>query len=300
MSWLVRGENLGKQYANGHWGVRHVSFELPAGAVVALIGANGAGKTTLIQLLYGVLRPSQGQCEIRARAENIGWSSQHPVIDWFLSVYDNVLLGARLAGFSLAESHIKTIAALKLVELESVREKQPDQLSGGQQQRLQIARALIHDPSIALLDEPTTGLDPEAAERLLRDIQSRARGGALMVISSHDLALLEAYCDLVIYLRQGQLVCVETKEQFLLRLLPEEEIEIYYEGNILATVLEALNHTVNGIVHDRPLRLRVSRGQPLAQVLTLLEGQVRIVDVHRHTTGLREALLKGITNEKIS
>ena len=97
---VVRAEAVGARYGADAWGVRGVSMDLHPGSFVALIGANGAGKTTLIHLICGVLATTEGHVDRRVQPSQLGWCSQHQVIDWFMSVRDNVMLGARLAGFA--------------------------------------------------------------------------------------------------------------------------------------------------------------------------------------------------------
>lgn len=292
-SLFIRAEKLAIRYGSGTWGVRDVNMELRGGDFTALIGANGAGKTSLIHALCGVLRPTEGTVR-RSSIEptEIGWCSQHQVIDWFMSVRDNVMLGARLAGIDRKRSADLTDEALRLVGLEDISAKNPDQLSGGQQQRVMIARALVHLPRLLLLDEPTVGLDPEASQGLLMELRRRADDGAAVLVSSHDLGLVENYCDQVMVMESGTIIAQEEREAFLKRFAGDEVLVLEYEGDLPEAVLSRLVEQGVEIVNERPLELLVSRGSSVGEFVLLLESNVRLVDINRRIPGMREAYMK--------
>lgn len=286
----IETRELGKQYRNGSWGLRGVTTTLRAGSFTALIGANGAGKTTLIHLLCGLIEPSEGSVLMPEGLE-LGWCSQHSVIDWYLSAYHNVLLGARFAGLKVKESHQRTLQALEEVRLADIAHRPVDELSGGQQQRVQIARAMVHDPNLLMLDEPTTGLDPKASETLLESLRVRADAGAIVLVSSHDLTLLERYCDDVLLLDSGHMTAFDQRETFLRRFASEEVLRVEYEGALSETNLERIRARVHKVTCVRPLELTVERGLPIMTVLQLME-EVTVTDFKRQVSGLREAYMK--------
>ncbi|HEX3722620.1 MAG TPA: ABC transporter ATP-binding protein [Nitrolancea sp.] len=288
----VRAMNAGKQYATGKWGVRHVDLVLEGGTFVGLIGANGAGKSTLIHLLVGATDPTEGEIVSSGLSgKDLGWCSQQTVIDWFMPVYDNVLLGARFAGYGRSQAAMLANRALSLVGLEHLAAQQPDQLSSGQQQRIQIARAIVHEPSFMFLDEPTTGMDAGAAERLMQYLESRMRAGAHALVSSHDLSLLESRCDQILLLADGNVVTYESRETFLSRFAGVEIIEITYDGTLTEDILLQLEQRSLGVVANNPLEISVLRGTPLGVLIDTLGSSVTISDIHRRTPGLKEAYM---------
>ncbi len=292
-NWAIRTEGLGKRYDNGHWGLRDVSLELPFGSMVALLGANGAGKSTLIHLLCGALNPTEGTMAWNPAVSGteVGWCSQRQCVDWYLTVRDNVLLGARLARMDRATSRRKSDEILRFVELEGHSSSIADELSGGQQQRLQIARALVAEPSVLLLDEPTAGLDVEAAERLADGLKARADSGAMVLVSSHDIGLLETRSDQVLLLAESGVVAFESRNSFLQRFAGDDVLEILYEGELSAECLAAVAREVVSIVETVPLRLVIRRETPLVQLINVVESSARIQDIRRERPGLREAFL---------
>lgn len=264
------------------WALRDLTLDLPFVSLIAMLGANGAGKSTFIHLLCGAIEPTTGFVGIRPAGTAIGWCSQKSSIDWFINVFQNVRMGARLAGCSRTESRVLTEHALSIVGLTHRANDNPDELSGGQQQRVQIARALVAHPDILLLDEPTVGLDVEAAERLLGELRVRADAGALVIVSSHDLGLLETYCDRVLLLAEGKLVA---------RFGGEEILEIAVSGEPGATTVARLEAEDIRVIETSPLRLGIPRGMTLGTVFGLLEDDVVILDIRRQTPNLRDAYL---------
>lgn len=190
--------------------VKNVDFMLSRGDFVALVEANGVGKSTLINTLVGILEPIAGKVslEFQTKRKNpfndIGFSPQDQIMDWYMNVYDNIIQGPVLAGFSRKEAAKNCKKVIELLDITKISSSSVDHISGGQQQRVQIARELAKDPQIYILDEPTTGLDVETSERLFSFLKKRSQQGALILVSSHDLTLLENYADKLIFLDSGE------------------------------------------------------------------------------------------------
>ncbi len=169
--------------------LRGVDLTVERGRIRGLLGRNGAGKSTLMHCLLGLLPISAGTVE-RAPGVRIGWCAQKLVIDWFLNIQDNVLLGARLRGLSGREARAAASDALAAVELSDKATRGPEELSGGEQQRLMIARTLAYAPDVYVLDEPFVGLDALAKESLMSRLRERADAGVSVLVSSHELDVL--------------------------------------------------------------------------------------------------------------
>jgi ABC-2 type transport system ATP-binding protein len=178
-----------------------VSLELAPGEILAVIGPNGAGKTTLLSLLAGASRPSDGEVSSPV-GERIGWVPQHHALYLKLSVLENLRLFARLERVADPDRAVAT-----MLEQTGLQERSGDQLarlSGGNRQRVNIALGLIADPAVALLDEPSAGLDPRQRERLWRFIGGRVEAGTSIVFTTHDIAEAERYADRVLVLADGE------------------------------------------------------------------------------------------------
>jgi ABC-2 type transport system ATP-binding protein len=202
-----------------------VSFDLARGEILGLLGPNGAGKTTTIHLLLGLLTPTAGEVEIlgldlarhrRRILERVNFSSTYVALPSNLTVWENLNVYAGLYGVRDARRKVEELLAL--FEVPQVLRRVTGSLSSGQQTRVHLAKALLNDPEVLFLDEPTASLDPDIAGKVrevLRSIQ-RQRGVA-MVYTSHNMAEVERMCDRVLFLARGRVVAEGTPEEVVRR-----------------------------------------------------------------------------------
>lgn len=186
--------------------VSGVHLSASAGEMIALVGSNGAGKSTVLKVVAGLLRPARGTAEVRARAAYLPQSEQLRW-DFPLLVLDVVLLGvpellrpgARLSG----PHRERAVSALARVGAEGLAERPVGELSGGERQRVLLARALVSDPALYLLDEPATGVDPTTEERLMQVLEDLAASGKTILVATHDLAGVMAHFKRVVCMNGG-------------------------------------------------------------------------------------------------
>lgn len=211
---LITVENLIFEYT-GFRALNNVSFAIPAGSITALVGPNGAGKTTLLRCLSALEQPLNGSITIdgvdvleqpRLCHRRVGYLSD------FFGLYDKLTVQqclhfvARAQGIE-PEDCPKAIALVsKRLNIEDRLEQTPAQLSRGLRQRVAIAQAIIHQPKVVLLDEPASGLDPEARHSLAELFLELKRQGMTLIVSSHILAELEAYSSDMLIIRDGKIV----------------------------------------------------------------------------------------------
>jgi heme ABC exporter ATP-binding subunit CcmA len=189
-----------------------VNLDVPAGATCVLLGPNGAGKTTLLRLLAGLLAPTQGELRLFGRAargdqpslrRRVGWLGHETALYGRLTAAENLRFHARLYGLSRAPQRVAE--AIASVGLGAHADRQVGGFSRGMRQRLALARVLLHDPELLLLDEPYTGLDP-AGEALLDGFLARAQGdGRTLVIVTHRLDKAASLATLAGFLSRGRL-----------------------------------------------------------------------------------------------
>ena len=218
----ITTEGLTKSYGQIQ-ALRGIDLTVPAGTVFGLLGPNGAGKSTLIKALVGALRPTAGRVRVlgldplRNRAESrqgIGYMPQAPALYDDLSARDNILFFGRAHDAQLSPARVDTVLAL--TEL-SARAADPVRTySGGMQRRVSLACALVHEPRILFLDEPTAAVDPVLRARFWRTFRELAARGVTLFISTHlmDEALL---CDRVAVVRDGALMICDTPHAILAR-----------------------------------------------------------------------------------
>lgn len=216
---LVAIEGLSKRFGPT-WALRRVDLALMAGAFLTVFGPNGAGKTTLIRILATLSRPSSGEIYLagvplnRAGAQlrrSIGLVTHQTLLYPDLSAEENLRFYGRLYDVTELDRHIDL--ALERVGLEARRYSLVREFSRGMQQRLSIARAILHDPALLLLDEPYTGLDPDAAETLGEILTGLSWQGRTIILATHNLERGLALCSEVAILARGRVAYHALREE---------------------------------------------------------------------------------------
>lgn len=199
----------------GHWfnAVRDVSFSCESGQVLGLLGPNGAGKTTSLRMLSTALQPTDGQIVINGddviahplvMRQRIGFLSGTTSLYHRLTVRENVQYFGRLHGMSEDELERELTKVFDLLDIHSFADKKADSLSTGMKQRANIARTVIHQPEVIVLDEPTTGLDVISAKTILDFIESYKGSDVPVIFSTHHLHEVEKLCDRVALIDEGK------------------------------------------------------------------------------------------------
>jgi ABC-2 type transport system ATP-binding protein len=199
----------------GNPALREVTLNIPAGGVYGLLGPNGAGKTTLISLIAGLLTTASGKITLSgqmladARATNpraVALVPQDYAFYPMLTVSENLRFFAGVLGLSRPETKAQTEAAIQFARLEQVTGKRAEQLSGGLRRRLNLAIGLLGQPQLLLLDEPTVGVDPQSRHFLLDAIAALPAAGTTVIYTSHYMEEIEAICQRIAIIDQGQVL----------------------------------------------------------------------------------------------
>ena len=279
--------------------VDDLSFTLAPGEIFALLGPNGAGKTTTLRMLTGLIAPTSGTVHVNgelmtASASHlrgrIGFLTEAPGLWDRLTVYDNLIVYARLQG--VTPEHDKVTAALELFGIANRAGDQTVQLSKGLKQRVALARTLLHDPSIVLLDEPTAGLDPESAHETRALILRLRNEQRSVVISTHNLDEVERVADRVAVLRT-RLIALDTPDALRSRLF----------GRRLSITLTEPAATYESIVHgtgatdvtveERTMSIGIDGGALTPVIVkALVDAGARIVSVIPEERPLEEVYLR--------
>jgi ABC-2 type transport system ATP-binding protein len=226
---MIRVDNLVKRYPKRpENAVDGVSFSIPGGEVFGLLGPNGAGKTTTIGILTTRVVPTAGRAEIAgvevvrdavAAKRHLAVVPQGNNLDRSLSARDNLLFHAAYFGMPRRERERRADSLLEQFGLSDRARDKVDKYSGGMAQRLMIARALMHDPDVLFLDEPTTGLDPQARLFVWDRVRELNGRGLTMLLTTHDMDEAEALCHRVAIMDHGKILALDTPEE-LKRLVP--------------------------------------------------------------------------------
>lgn len=189
-----------------------VTLSASAGVLTGLLGPNGAGKTTFMRVLFGVIEPESGEVLIDGRPVDFtdrqrwGYMPQERGLYPTMKAGEQLIYMARLHGMSAKQARLRAEEVLAELGLADRWDDRSENLSGGMQQRLQLAACLVHDPEVIVLDEPFSGLDPVAIEELSVSLQQRAAAGCTVLLSSHQLDLVQDLCEAMIMIDHGRTV----------------------------------------------------------------------------------------------
>jgi ABC-2 type transport system ATP-binding protein len=230
---LVSMEGVSRRYGE-LVALDNVTLQVPRGTILGVIGPSGSGKTTLIRLLTGTLDPSEGNVTVlgqtprkftRHAREKLGYMPQHFVLYDELTASENVSFVASLFGLLWPRRGRRVNQMLKLVDLWEARGRRARQLSGGMQRRLELACALVHDPQLLFVDEPTAGLDPILRQKVWTEFRRLRDVGRTLVVTTQVISEAE-YCDCVALLSRGRLVALASPEELRRTALGGDVIEI--------------------------------------------------------------------------
>jgi lipooligosaccharide transport system ATP-binding protein len=225
---------LEKRFGDVH-AVRGISFAIPAGTCVGLLGPNGAGKTTTMRMIMALTRPTAGKLSIfgrkpaelgRSLRERVGLVPQEDNLDPDLSVQQNLEVYGRYFGIDAAAIATRVPRLLDFMQLGERGGAKVMQLSGGMKRRLIIARALIADPELVILDEPTTGLDPQARVLIWRRLLDLKREGKTLLLSTHYMDEAQRLCDRIIIIDGGKVLDEGSPGELIARHVRRHVLEI--------------------------------------------------------------------------
>lgn len=290
---VIQTTNLTKRYGS-FVAVDGINLAVEKGEIYGLLGPNGSGKTTTILMLLGLTEPSAGHMRVlgfdpvrqplsvKARVgylpDSIGFYDN-------LTARENLIYIAKLNGLGRAEGYRRIDAALARLGLHDVATQRVGTFSRGMRQRLGVAELLLKEPQLIIMDEPTLGLDPEAARHFLRDIRDLGQAGITILLSSHQLHQVQAVCDRVGLFSRGQIVLEGTVSELAHRVLGGAyRVKLQAEGNgqPLATTLSALPGVVS-VHHDETdwfvLEAESDLRAEAAQAVIAAGGRLRSLDI---------------------
>jgi ABC-2 type transport system ATP-binding protein len=280
---IITLRNLTKTY-KGTPAVRGIDLEIRAGEIFGILGPNGAGKTTTLEMIEGLRTPDSGEIAVAgldAIRENdavrklIGVQLQSTALFPFLSAGELIELFGNLYGVENPGGHVERL--LTLVGLDQKRGARVNEMSGGQQQRLSIALALVNQPLITFLDEPTTGLDPRARRTMWETILGVRDSGTTVVLTTHYMEEAEVLCDRIAIMDGGRVIACDTPAR-LIRALPQEAVvSATIAPNGAGTLDEADILAIAGVTHvtidaaEPPPRIRAQTSDVQKTLVGLLE-----------------------------
>ncbi len=278
---------------------------IEAGDIFGFIGPNGAGKTTTMRILATLLEPTHGQAFIDGLDVTKKGKEVRRIIGYmpdFMGVYDDLKVFEYLeffaAAFGIERKKRKPIVEgiLELTDLQTKQSFTVDSLSRGMQQRLGLARVLIHDPKVLVLDEPASGLDPRARIEIRELLRELKRMGKTIMISSHILSELEAICDHVGIIENGRLIFSGTMEEIRRQMGVQSKVRVRVSNNQSKAVelLSALPEIQEVKLIDAYIAVTFREGQSTDGIIarSLVHGDIDVVSLEPEQVKLDDAFLK--------
>ncbi len=276
--------HLNKRYGDTQV-VDDLSFEIAPGECLGVIGPNGAGKTTTIRMCLGLTAPDSGtihalglqmpQDALAIKAQ-LGVVSQMDTLDPDFSCEENLLVYGRYFGLKDAQIKARIPALLEFASLTHKANAKPGTLSGGMKRRLSLARALVNDPKLLLLDEPTTGLDPQARHLMWERLQLLLQQGKSILLTTHFMDEAERLCSRLLVLDHGKLIAEGTPRDLIAQHLEPDVVEVFGTGakalldsplRALAARVEVSGETVFFYTQDAQALLQALHAHPQLRTL---------------------------------
>lgn len=237
MNTVIRAHNLQKSYA-GTRVVDGLSLDIQRGECFGLLGPNGAGKTTTLKLLLGLIAPDAGELQLlnhavpqdaRAARQRVGVVPQFDNLDPDFTVTENLLVYGRYFGMSDAQTEARIPQLLEFANLTTKRDAKVPTLSGGMKRRLTLARALVNDPDIIFLDEPTTGLDPQARHLIWQRLRVLTAQGKTLLLTTHFMEEAERLCHRLAVMDHGKLIQQGSPRELIEQNIEPQVVEVFGE-----------------------------------------------------------------------
>jgi len=229
---LASMKNVIKRYGD-QTVVDHFNLDVIEGEVLGLLGPNGAGKSTTINMLCGLINANAGDITLFGQEQSVrnldarrdlGLVTQDITLFSELSVIDNLRYFGGLYGLRGAKLKKRVADVLKFIDLADHIKKKPKQLSGGMKRRLNIGCALVHEPKLLIMDEPTVGIDPQSRNHILESVKKLTEQGTTVIYTSHYMEEVEAVCDRIVIMDAGRVIAEGTTEELIKRTSHESTI----------------------------------------------------------------------------
>ncbi|MZP31199.1 ATP-binding cassette domain-containing protein [Heliobacterium undosum] len=280
MKAIIEAKNLVKRYGD-FTAVNGVSFCIREGECFGFLGPNGAGKSTTMRMLYGLSRVDAGELILMGEKvtltppslkAHLGIVPQEDNLDPDLTVRENLLVHASFYGISATQAAARTEELLNFMALEEKADADVESLSGGLKRRLVIARALVNDPKIVVLDEPTTGLDPAARHLVWQKLRQLKERGITLLLTTHYMEEASQLCDRLVIISEGRILAEGAPDWLVQTFIPPEVIQVNIPASALPEGLaaEAERLGAHPVIHSEMTFLFTDEGDRLWEQIPAL------------------------------
>jgi len=282
MTSILRVENLSKNYGD-LLAVDNISFDIEEGICFGLLGPNGAGKTTTIEMMEGILKPSSGRSLFRGKPigphfhERVGIQFQNTALQDYITVEETLKLFSALYSTNRDLEEV-----IEICSLTDILKRDNRKLSGGQRQRLLLALAIVNDPEMVFLDEPTTGLDPQARRNFWLLIEKIKKEGKTILLTTHYMEEAEILCDEVAIMDHGHIVALDA---------PSKMLEEHFEGVVVRLPWDEHSTVPEGAIR-RDDGIEIHSSDVDKTLHNLIQTGVHLNGLSIHSPDLEDLFLK--------
>jgi ABC-2 type transport system ATP-binding protein len=305
---IISVDYLSKTYASGFQALKNINLDIRRGEIFALLGPNGAGKTTLINIICGIVNPTQGVVladghdiisEYRAARSLIGLVPQELTTDAFETVWATVTFSRGLFGKPPNPDYIEKV--LRRLSLWDKKDSKIMTLSGGMKRRVMIAKALSHEPQILFLDEPTAGVDVELRQDMWEMVRSLRATGVTIILTTHYIVEAEEMADRIGVISNGEIILVEDKTE-LMRKLGKKQLTLQLRGKLTEIPGELASYHLELAADGNELVYTYDKQTESADITALLAdlnaAGVRFNDLQTRQSSLEEIFVSLVKEGK--
>jgi ABC-2 type transport system ATP-binding protein len=305
---IISVDYLSKTYASGFQALKNINLDIRRGEIFALLGPNGAGKTTLINIICGIVNPTQGVVladghdiisEYRAARSLIGLVPQELTTDAFETVWATVTFSRGLFGKPPNPDYIEKV--LRRLSLWDKKDSKIMTLSGGMKRRVMIAKALSHEPQILFLDEPTAGVDVELRQDMWEMVRSLRATGVTIILTTHYIVEAEEMADRIGVISNGEIILVEDKTE-LMRKLGKKQLTLQLRGKLTEIPGELAGYHLELAADGNELVYTYDKQTESADITALLAdlnaAGVRFNDLQTRQSSLEEIFVSLVKEGK--
>lgn len=287
--------------------VKNVSFHINSGEIFALLGPNGAGKSSIIRMLVGMTKPDSGSIMISYQSQHydhvprrlLGYLPEDRGLYPDKSIEKNLLYLAQLHGLSKSKALSEMDYWLEVFELTQRRHDELKQLSKGNQQKVQLIAAVLHQPALVILDEPFSGLDPINQEKVVLFLQQLKAKGMTVILSAHQMAMVEKLADHMLLMAQGQVVLAGTLQQIQQQSQNQRQMKVGFSSEVNAAQLEQLAAVVTvQQLQARHYLLTLAEQASVSDCLKQLLQYAELTQVEMQLADLHQLYLAAMARHK--
>ena len=300
---IIEVRKLAKKYKNDpKYALDHIDLSIRKGSIYGLLGPNGAGKSTFINILSGLVNKTAGNVEVcginldsdpKTVRGNLGVVPQEIMIDPFFTPME--IMNIQAGMYAVKKKNIMNSEILSKLGLGDKANAYARSLSGGMKRRLMVAKAMVHNPPVLILDEPTAGVDVELRSKLWESIRELNVKGTTVILTTHYLKEAELLCDEIAVINKGKVIANDTKEN-LLKILDEKEITIEFHNKIIKIPDKIKSFCVKQNHNSVTLKFNKSKINTVELIMEFVNNKLELKDITTKESDLEDIFIKLLEN----